>query len=128
MRNVPEPSTFDMLRTQATARLVMGPSMNIESPPNLNEPEFYRYLEAGINDWGGISPLTKDFINPEAPWPEINVLQRVTEERGYILRERASLFPEYVLNPPFGLSSAVGDRLRTMTDDDGLIRSELEQW
>src|SRR5205807_2743324 len=75
----PEPSLEDMLRTIAIARLILGPHMNIQAPPNLSYGDFPLLLEAGINDWGGISPVTKDFINPEAAWPPIARLQAETE-------------------------------------------------
>src|SRR5258705_8943920 len=91
----PEPSLDDMLRTIALARLILGPQMNIQAPPNLSYDDFPRLLEAGINDWGGISPITKDFINPEAAWPQIPRLKAETERRGFVLRERLALYPEF---------------------------------
>src|SRR5712664_1711127 len=96
MAKQPEPSMEDMLRTIAVARLILGPHMNIQAPPNLSYADFPRLLEAGINDWGGISPVTKDFINPEAAWPQIAKLREETEARGFTLRERLALYPEYV--------------------------------
>jgi FO synthase len=92
----PEPSLEDMLRTIALARLILGPHMNIQAPPNLSYDDFPRLLEAGINDWGGISPITRDFINPEAAWPQITRLKAETERRGFVLRERLALYPEFV--------------------------------
>jgi 7,8-didemethyl-8-hydroxy-5-deazariboflavin synthase CofG subunit len=92
----PEPSLDDMLRTIALARLIFGPQMNIQAPPNLSYDDFPRLLEAGINDWGGISPITKDFINPEAAWPQIAKLKAETERRGFVLRERLALYPEFL--------------------------------
>jgi 7,8-didemethyl-8-hydroxy-5-deazariboflavin synthase CofG subunit len=92
----PEPSLDDMLRTIALARLILGPQMNIQAPPNLSYNDFPRLLDAGINDWGGISPVTKDFINPEAAWPQISRLQSETESRGFTLRERLALYPEFL--------------------------------
>ena len=85
MANHPEPSLDDMLRTIALARLILGPHMNIQAPPNLSYADFPRLLEAGINDWGGISPVTKDFINPEAAWPQISKLAAETAARGFTL-------------------------------------------
>jgi FO synthase len=85
-----------MLRTIAIARLILGPHMNIQAPPNLSYNDFPRLLEAGINDWGGISPVTRDFINPEAAWPQISRLQSETESRGFTLRERLALYPEFL--------------------------------
>ena len=76
----------DILRTIAIARLILGPHMNLQAPPNLSYSDFPRLLEAGINDWGGISPVTKDFINPEAAWPQITKLRTETEARGFVLR------------------------------------------
>jgi len=97
----PEPSLEDMFRTIALARLILGPHMNIQAPPNLSYDDFPRLLEAGINDWGGISPITRDFINPEAAWPQIPRLQSQTESRGFVLRERLALYPEFLPQQKF---------------------------
>ena len=132
MRRSPEPSTLDMLRTLAVARLVLGPDMNIQAPPNLNADEYQSYLLCGINDWGGVSPLTKDFINPEAAWPQIDRLRSLTEEAGYELRERTALYPEYALAAPYPeyrwAPPAVAARLAGMIDSDGYVKQELEAW
>ena len=117
----PEPSLEDMLRTIALARLILGPHMNIQAPPNLSYDDFPRLLQAGINDWGGISPVTKDFINPEAAWPQIARLQTETESRGFTLRERLALYPEFVRRDEF-LSPRVRDRIAEAADDDGFAR------
>jgi 7,8-didemethyl-8-hydroxy-5-deazariboflavin synthase CofG subunit len=101
MAHHPEPSLEDMLRTIALARLILGPQMNIQAPPNLSYDDFPRLLEAGINDWGGISPVTKDFINPEAAWPQITRLQAETERRGFVLRERLAIYPEFLPQDKF---------------------------
>jgi FO synthase len=114
----PEPSLDDMLRTIAVARLILGPQMNIQAPPNLSYDDFPRLLEAGINDWGGISPVTKDFINPEAAWPQIPRLQAQTQSRGFILRERLALYPEYIGREQF-LSSPVRARVAKVAAADG---------
>jgi len=90
----PEPDRADMLRTVAVARLLM-PSMNIQAPPNLSDPHYADLLDAGINDWGGISPLTPDFINPEKPWPHLDDLQHRTEAKGFQLRQRLPVYPEF---------------------------------
>jgi FO synthase len=97
----PEPSLEDMLRTLALARLILGPHMNVQAPPNLSYDDFPRLLGAGINDWGGISPVTKDFINPEAAWPQIARLKAETESRGFVLRERLALYPEFLPQEKF---------------------------
>lgn len=127
MRAAPEPDTEEMLRTQAMARLLLGGEMNIESPPNLNQSDFGEYLKAGINDWGGISPLTKDFINPEAAWPQIPALKEMTAEAGYELRERTTLYPEFVLDSKWHTSERIGHRLQRLTDPEGFVKAELER-
>jgi 7,8-didemethyl-8-hydroxy-5-deazariboflavin synthase CofG subunit len=117
----PEPSLEDMLRTIAIARLILGPHMNVQAPPNLSYDDFPRLLEAGINDWGGISPVTKDFINPEAAWPQIARLQAETESSGFALRERLALYPEFVSREEF-LSPRVRNRIAEVADADGFAR------
>ena len=118
MANHPEPSMDDMLRTIAIARLIFGPHMNLQAPPNLSYADFPRLLEAGINDWGGISPVTKDFINPEAAWPQIAKLRAETEARGFTLRERLALYPEFVMSGNF-LSARVRERAQHLADTEG---------
>ena len=118
----PEPSLGDMLRTVAVARLILGPQMNVQAPPNLSYDDFPRLLETGINDWGGISPVTRDFINPEAAWPQIARLQFETESRGFALRERLAIYPEFVGRNEF-LSSPVRDRVGKLADKNGYARS-----
>jgi FO synthase len=123
MRDHPEPSLEEMLRTTAVARLVLGPSMNLQAPPNLTE-EFSRLLDAGINDWGGVSPLTADFINPEAPWPHLAALRAATQARGFLLRQRLPVYPEYVLDRPSFLPPELAERIRASVDGDGLVPEE----
>src|SRR6202040_2307299 len=122
MAHHPEPSMDDMLRTIAIARLILGPHMNLQAPPNLSYADFPRLLEAGINDWGGISPVTKDFINPEAAWPQIPKLHAETEARGFTLRERLALYPEFVRREEF-LSPRVRDRVGALSATDGFACS-----
>jgi FO synthase len=118
MSHHPEPSLEDMLRTIAIARLILGPHMNLQAPPNLSYADFPRLLEAGINDWGGISPVTKDFINPEAAWPQIAKLRAETEARGFTLRERLALYPEFVRRGNF-LSARVREPAQRLADAEG---------
>jgi FO synthase len=118
-----EPSLEDMLRTLALARLILGPQMNLQAPPNLSYEDFPRLLDAGINDWGGISPVTRDFINPEAAWPQISRLRAETEARGFILRERLALYPEFVGREEF-VSPRVRGKMAALTDTDGFARDE----
>jgi FO synthase len=91
-----EPGAEDLLRTLAVARLILPGNVNLQAPPNLSYHDFPRLIQGGLNDWGGISPVTKDHINPEAPWPAIRLLREKTEAAGYVLRERLALYPEFV--------------------------------
>jgi 2-iminoacetate synthase ThiH len=100
--------------------------MNIQAPPNLMPREYGRYLAAGINDWGGVSPLTADFINPERPWPQIDELRSVCSAAGFELRERLALYPEYIRERREFLPAAFIGRVAGMTDEDGLVRREAE--
>jgi FO synthase len=95
MRNWSEPTRGEMLRAVAVARLLM-PNVNIQAPPNLSAPYYDELLDAGINDWGGISPLTPDFINPEKPWPHLEQLKSTTEAKGQSLRPRLPVYPEFL--------------------------------
>jgi FO synthase len=95
MANWTEPSREEMLPTIAVARLLM-PEVNIQAPPNLSDPDYEQLLEAGINDWGGVSPLTPDFINPERPWPHLQELERRTQAKGFQLRQRLPVYPEFM--------------------------------
>lgn len=117
----PEPSLEEMQRTAAIARLLLGGEMNIQAPPNLSYADFPRLLEAGINDWGGISPVTKDFINPEAAWPQLTLLRDETAKAGFRLRERLALYPEYVEREEFA-SPNVRKALLHLASEDGYAR------
>jgi 7,8-didemethyl-8-hydroxy-5-deazariboflavin synthase CofG subunit len=120
MAHFPEPSQGEMLRTVAVARLLM-PDVNIQAPPNLNAPYYEELLDAGINDWGGVSPLTPDYINPEKPWPHLEQLRRRTEEKGFQLRQRLPVYPEFlpvVMSKP-GLQA---QKLQVSCDTKGFAR------
>ncbi len=127
MRAHPEPALDDLLRTIATGRLLLGPAMNLQAPPNLSPAAYPRLLEAGLNDWGGISPLTIDHINPEAPWPEIVALARATAEAGGRLRERLAIYPEFIGRDGF-LAGPLRAKVAAYVDGQGLVRPELERW
>jgi len=118
MATHPDPSLEEMLQTIAVARLILGEKMNIQAPPNLSYGDFPRLLDAGINDWGGISPVTKDFINPEAAWPQIARLRSETEARGFTLRERLAIYPDYVACAEF-LSPRVREQVNRLAGPDG---------
>jgi len=124
MRAWPEPSVLDMVRTIAVARLLLGPTMNIQAPPNLMPDAYPRYLAAGLNDWGGISPVTRDYINPEAPWPTLAALARATAAAGFTLRERLAIYPEYVRERPEFIPASLRARVARWTDADGLVPDE----
>ncbi len=109
----PEPDSHDMLRTLAVARLMM-PTMNIQAPPNLSDPNYAELLDGGINDWGGISPLTPDFINPEKPWPHLDQLRQRTEAKGLELRQRLPVYPEFAT-----LAEAKSELLRQRLRENG---------
>ena len=117
----PEPDLGDMLRTLAVARLVLR-GMNIQAPPNLTDPNYERLLEAGINDWGGVSPLTPDFINPEAPWPHLVELQRRTEAAGQKLMQRLPVYPEFA-SAVIARGGLLGERLSVAIDQEGYARA-----
>jgi 7,8-didemethyl-8-hydroxy-5-deazariboflavin synthase CofG subunit len=123
-----EPSLLDMLRTIAIARLILGGRMNIQAPPNLTPDAYQMYLFAGINDWGGISPVTRDYINPEKPWPKIVELRETTAAAGFDLRERLAIYPEYVVQRNGFIPSGLSERIYEMADEDGLVRKETEVW
>jgi FO synthase len=119
MSHLPTPSDALMAGTTALARLVLGPAMNLQAPPNLSPTALELLLRAGINDWGGVSPLTIDFINPEMPWPELDDLRTRTEAAGYELRDRLCVYPEYVAERPEFFDPDMLRRLRAVTDDGG---------
>jgi FO synthase len=123
MRDWPEPTQGEMLRTIAVARLLM-PDVNLQAPPNLSAPYYDQLLDAGINDWGGVSPLTPDFINPEKPWPHLEELKLRTEARGYSLRQRLPVYPEFLpaLQTRTGL---LAEKLEALTDHEGYARRTL---
>ena len=128
MSSWPEPARGEMLRAIAVARLLM-PEMNIQAPPNLSDPDYEELLDAGINDWGGISPLTPDFINPERPWPHLEELGKRTEAKGFELRQRLPVYPEFVSKVLDRAAtnarphSLLISKMRSATDQSGLARS-----
>src|ERR1022692_1201168 len=99
MRRMPDAEVDDLAATIAVTRLVLGPSMRIQAPPNLIGEEYQLILDAGIDDWGGVSPLTPDHVNPERPWPQIEALAASTAAGGFELRERLTIYPGYIREP-----------------------------
>ncbi|HID47970.1 MAG TPA: 7,8-didemethyl-8-hydroxy-5-deazariboflavin synthase subunit CofG [Methanococcaceae archaeon] len=96
MENFKEPSPLRMLKVILLAKMILPPEVSIQVPPNLNRETGQLFLLAGVDDWGGVSPITEDYINPEAPWPEIETLREYTEEVGYRLRERLPVYDRYI--------------------------------
>src|SRR5262249_44143632 len=127
MREAPEPTFEDLVRTLAVARLVLGPEVNIQAPPNLSPDVYPRLLAAGLNDWGGISPLTLDHINPERPWPLITDLRRATESEGFDFRERLAVYPEFARRPEF-VAEPLRPRVGALVDAAGLVKESHEHW
>jgi len=116
-----EPSRGEMLRAVAVARLLL-PNVNIQAPPNLSAPYYDDLVDAGINDWGGISPLTPDFINPEKPWPHLEQLRLRTEAKGFSLRQRLPVYPEF-LSAVTAKPGLLSEKLRGAADDFGLAQT-----
>lgn len=119
-----EPTQADLLWTAAAARVILGADANIQAPPNLSYEGFPELLDAGINDWGGVSPVTIDHVNPEAPWPDLDVLRDATEERGLALAARLPVYPEYVADPGRWLDESLRAPTLARTDASGLGREE----
>jgi FO synthase len=120
MSHWPEPDREEMLRTVAVARLLM-PTMNIQAPPNLSDPHYADLLDGGINDWGGVSPLTPDFINPEKPWPHLEELRQRTEAKGFELRQRLPVYPDFA-EQAAAHSDLLAQRLNAAADAEGYAR------
>ena len=110
MSRAAEPSLEDQVWTIAVARLIFGPAMNIQAPPNLRPEGLAQLIRAGINDWGGVSPVTPDHVNPEAPWPHLADLERATEMAARTLVERLAIYPEFVI-PEFREAKYPGPRV-----------------
>ncbi len=116
----PEPSLDEQLWTVAVARLILGPGMTIQAPPNLQPDGLAALLRAGVNDWGGVSPVTPDHVNPEAPWPHLDDLERATIATGRILRERLAIGPAFAKAPDRWLEPALATAVRRAVDARGL--------
>jgi FO synthase len=121
MQDAPEPDADTFVAAVATARVVMGPRMHIQAPPNLSDPgERLRLLDAGIDDWGGVSPLTPDHVNPEKPWPAVGHLAATTAARGLRLRERLTIYPEFAGRPDPYLAAKMRAPVEALMGPDGL--------
>src|SRR6266542_4299453 len=114
----PDPDEY--LAAVATARVVFGPGMSVQAPPNLSDAGYPRLLDAGINDWGGVSPLTPDHVNPEKPWPRIERLSEETAARGLNLRERLTIYAEYATKPDPWMAGKMQRPVAALAGEDGL--------
>ncbi|MGW4898046.1 bifunctional FO biosynthesis protein CofGH [Kitasatospora sp. NPDC004240] len=125
MRGMPDAELDELVATVAVARHIMGPAACLQAPPNLVDGEFERLIVAGIDDWGGVSPLTPDHVNPERPWPQIDRLAEHSAAAGFELRERLAVYPEYVLRGEPWLDPRVLPHVRALADPDtGLARPD----
>jgi FO synthase len=126
MAGAPEPDLDELLWTIAVARIVFGPSMSIQAPPNLSPGALRAIVGAGIDDWGGVSPLTPDFVNPEAPWPHLDELARETAHAGKHLHERLTIYPRFARRPERWVDAGLRARILDLTDAEGFPR--IDAW
>ena len=119
-----EPDLDDLLWSIAAARLILGPAMNIQAPPNLSPGVYPQLIAAGINDWGGISPVTPDHVNPEAPWPAIAELAERTAAAGKLLAHRLPIYPSYARDLAVWSAPEVATQVRRLSDAQGLARGD----
>lgn len=120
MATAPEPTLDDQIWTVAVARLIFGPDMSIQCPPNLRAKNLKALVDAGINDWGGVSPVTADHVNPEAPWPELEVLAKETASAGKTLAPRLAVYPSFIREAEDWLSPSVQQAVIKRHDTSGL--------
>lgn len=126
MAQAPEPDLEELLWTLAVARIIFGSKMAIQAPPNLSPGVLEKLVDAGINDWGGVSPLTPDYVNPEAPWPHLQNLADATANAGKYLHERLTIYPAYVRDYRTWSDKTFHTSLLQMTDGDGFPR--VDDW
>lgn len=126
MRDWPEPDLDDLAWTVAVARLVLGGQMSVQAPPNLSPGGLARLIGAGVNDWGGVSPVTPDFVNPEAPWPHLQLLADETAAAGKLLVERLTVYPAYALDAGRWIDPALAPAIRRSIDGQGYAK--VEDW
>ena len=124
MAQAPEPDLNELLWSIAAARLIFGPNMSIQAPPNLSPGVLPQIVAAGVNDWGGVSPLTPDFVNPEAPWPHLDDLAQETALAGKDLLERLTLYPAYARDYATWVAPELHERLLEFVDADGFPRTD----
>ena len=126
MRNSPDADRQEYLACIAVARLIFGPRMRIQAPPNLSEPsEFAELISAGIDDWGGVSPITADHVNPERPWPEIELLAEQSKLAGFELKPRLTIYSNYVLSPERWIDPKMKSHIANLADSAGLAKAKI---
>ena len=123
MASAPEPALEELVWTIAMARLLFGPEMNIQAPPNLSPGGLERLVDAGINDWGGVSPVTPDHVNPEAPWPGLDALADRTAACGKVLTERLAIYPAFARDPGRWVDPRLQPALLAASEAEGYARS-----
>ena len=128
MREASDAPAEELLWTVAVARVLLGPEINLQVPPNLSAQDYPSYLSAGINDWGGVSPLTIDYVNPEAPWPGLVELQERTGAEGFELRPRLPVYPEFFRGSGNLLPDALKTRVVALADEDGYVKGGMERY
>ena len=128
MGDFPDAETDEFLWTVAVARLILGANANIQVPPNLSAKDYQIYLDAGINDWGGVSPLTIDFVNPEAPWPALKDLKEKTEAAGFELKPRLPVYPEYFLQTQEFLPESLHQKVSALADSEGYVKGGMDRY
>ena len=128
MEMEPDADTRHMLWTVSVARLILGPNVNIQVPPNLSADNYQMYLQAGINDWGGVSPLTIDYVNPEAPWPTLDNLRARTEKAGFVLKPRLPIYPEFFIDTDKFVGSDMNTKIYSLVDDDGYVKGGVDSY
>lgn len=119
MENYPPPEFTEMLKLVAISRLIFGECMNIQIPPNLNPETYPLFIYSGVNDLGGVSPVTIDYVNPEAPWPELERMEKLVSEAGFTLRERLPVYPEFI-NEEF-IDPELLPKVRAFVDAEGYM-------
>ncbi|MCZ4095647.1 bifunctional FO biosynthesis protein CofGH [Streptomyces sp. So13.3] len=124
MRGMPDAELEELAAAIAVARLLLGPAARVQAPPNLVDGEYARFIDAGIDDWGGVSPLTPDHVNPERPWPNIDELAERTAAAGFTLRERLTIYPEFIQRGEPWLDPRLLPHVRALADPETALADE----
>ena len=128
MAGAPDAEAVELAWSVAAARLILGPDANVQVPPNLSADDYAAYLDAGINDWGGVSPLTPDFVNPEAPWPALVQLRQRTAAAGFQLQPRLPVYPEFFLHTNEFLDESLRPRVDALADAQGYAQGGIQRY